>query len=290
MLNSDAEPSPSRRWLRATGAGIQPWVEASAPGALTILMNFQGEGMLTWKSGSRFLLRPGAMVWTRGEVEARRLAGRGRHECLSLHFPDSWIEKILSTTTTEIPPDLCPLVRPPFAAQGSVSRPLTPEDKVWADTAMAPHLCDEARRMLDGARLTEFFLRQLFERPQQTEAFCTRTKRFARERIERVKAAMLERLDEPPSLDQLAAMANCNPHYLSRTFSQVEGLTLSLWLRRARIERAAELIASGRCNVSEAALDVGYRSLSHFSHAFLEEKGVQPSKWVEHLTAARRAD
>lgn len=284
-MPSATEPVPSRRWLRASGAGTGLWTEASYPGALTVLMNFQGEGLLTWKSGSRLLLRPGAMVWTRGEVGGQRLTGRGLHECLSLHFPDDWIQKTLSTTRTEIPADLRPLVSPPFPDHGSASRPLTPEDKVWADTAMAPHLCDEARRLLDAARLTEFFLRQLFERPPQKEAFCTRTKRFARERIERVKAAMLERLDEPPSLDELASAVSCNPHYLSRTFTQEEGMTLSLWLRRARIERAAEHIASGRCNVSEAALEVGYRSLSHFSHAFLEEKGVQPSKWVEHLKA-----
>jgi AraC-like DNA-binding protein len=64
----------------------------------------------------------------------------------------------------------------------------------------------------------------------------------------------------------------------------VEGLTLSNWLRRARIEKAATLIATGRCNVSEAALEVGYQSFSHFSRAFAEEKGVPPSQWVRRLS------
>ncbi len=62
---------------------------------------------------------------------------------------------------------------------------------------------------------------------------------------------------------------------------------MSLWLRRQRIERAAALIASGRCNVSEAAVEVGYRSLSHFSRAFFEEKGVSPSKWLEARRSGR---
>ncbi|MBE7499485.1 MAG: helix-turn-helix domain-containing protein [Verrucomicrobiales bacterium] len=33
----------------------------------------------------------------------------------------------------------------------------------------------------------------------------------------------------------------------------------------------AELIRTGRCNVTEAALEVGYNSLSHFSAAFREQ-------------------
>ena len=43
-------------------------------------------------------------------------------------------------------------------------------------------------------------------------------------------------------------------------------------------------LPSGAANVSEAAVEVGYRSFSHFSRAFFEEKGVQPSRWVAHLS------
>jgi len=56
-------------------------------------------------------------------------------------------------------------------------------------------------------------------------------------------------------------------------------MTLSQYLRKRRIERAADLIVTGRCNVSEAAIEVGYRSMSHFSKAFQKEKGCLPSKF-----------
>ena len=102
-----------------------------------------------------------------------------------------------------------------------------------------------------------------------------------------MKEALLEHLDAPPGLDELAVIAGCAASHLSRTFTQVEGLTLSNWLRRARIEKAANLIATGRCNVSEAALEVGYQSFSHFSRAFAEEKGVPPSQWVRRLSESR---
>ena len=48
------------------------------------------------------------------------------------------------------------------------------------------------------------------------------------------------------------------------------GLTISRYLRNLRLERAAELLHSGRSNVTEAALVVGFSSLSHFSKAFAQ--------------------
>ncbi len=267
---------------------MQIWAQCLEAQALSVFMNFSGEAELAWRGGDRVLLHPNTITWLRGPLEglnARRLPGAARHECLSLYFPDGWITATLRDTHGDIPAELRPLLIAPFAPRATVTQPLTPEHKVWAQSFMAPHLCEQARQLLDRARLTEFFLRRIFERSPEREQPITRTERLARERIARVKAAVLPRLDEPPPLEELAAVAGCNPNYLSRTFTQVEGLTYSLWLRKARIEKAAALLAAGRCNVSEAAVEVGYRSFSHFSRAFFEEKGVLPSQWVEHLSS-----
>ncbi len=45
---------------------------------------------------------------------------------------------------------------------------------------------------------------------------------------------------------------------------------------RAVIERAAELLREGKHNVTEAAFEVGYSSLSHFTVAFREVFGCCP--------------
>ncbi|MEI8080957.1 MAG: helix-turn-helix transcriptional regulator, partial [Actinomycetes bacterium] len=70
----------------------------------------------------------------------------------------------------------------------------------------------------------------------------------------------------------------------SRTFSREMGLTIPQYLRQIRMERAAELLKSGKCNVTEAALEVGYNSLSHFSHAFCETMGCCPGLYPLGLT------
>ena len=83
-------------------------------------------------------------------------------------------------------------------------------------------------------------------------------------------------MQNPPSLDDLARMVNCSPFYLSRQFAQAGGMTMQQFLRQIRMERAAELLRTGKCNVTEAALEVGYNSLSHFSSAFHETFGCCP--------------
>ncbi|MBP7949717.1 MAG: helix-turn-helix transcriptional regulator [Verrucomicrobiales bacterium] len=287
MIADPSTPIPSRHWFQWPADRVRDWREAVAGNAVNVWLNFGGEAEVEWKSGERHLIQPGMMQWLRGNPAelrlARRLPSRGNHECLALQFPQPWIERTLQNTRTGLSEDLKDLLHAKISRVRAAVRTLAPEDRVWAQSFMAPHLCEPARQLLDKARLTEFFVRQLFDRPAEPKTYATRTRRLARERVDRVKAALCARLDDPPPLDALAVLAGCNQHYLSRTFTQVEGITLSLWLRRARIEKAAGLIASGTCNVSEAALEVGYRSFSHFSRAFFEEKGVQPSRWVLHL-------
>lgn len=230
-------------------------------------------------------LLPGSLVWARGTTRALRVTGRDRHECLTLVFPDAWLRSTLEGLAESLQPSLRALLTESTRAATIYGRPIQETDRHWAQASMAQHLCEEARKLLDAARLTDFFVNEVFASASEEDPsqLLTRTERVARERVERAKAEFLKHLDETPTLEAVAAVAGCSPHHLSRTFSQIEGIPLVLWLRRVRIEHAARLLASGQCNVSEAALEVGYRSLSHFSRAFAEEKGVSPSRWVAHL-------
>jgi AraC-like DNA-binding protein len=267
------------------------WAGATAANALVAHLNFRGEAELRWTDGSSTTLSSRTTCWLRASPAelkmARRLASRDRHECLTLVFPDAWLRLILKGVTSQVSEAFQPLIS--GTSRSLLRQPLTEEDEGWARGAMPPHLCSQARQLLDSARLTEFFIHSIFRNDTAPEAGAaiSRTLRVAQERVQRVKDLMLVQIDAPPSLDELAATVGCNPSYLSRTFTQIEGSTLSQWLRRVRIERAAALIATGKCNVSEAALEVGYQSFSHFSRAFAEEKGVPPSQWVRRLSSGK---
>ncbi len=114
----------------------------------------------------------------------------------------------------------------------------------------------------------------------ESDFFCTRQRKVASERAAKVDAYLRAHLDETLDLATLGGFVGCSPHYLCRTFSDTRGMTIRRRLRQLRIERAAELLRSGRYNVSEAAIEVGYNSLSHFSKAFQAEKGCLPSQFT----------
>lgn len=281
--------TPFRSWTTVSERVEADWLGATVENALVVHLNFRGDAELRWADGSSTLIAPRTTCWLRASpaeiLTARRIASRDRHECLTLVFPDAWLSLTLKGITSQVGEAFAPLVS--GTARTLLQQPLTEENEGWARGAMPPHLCSQARQLLDSARLTEFFIHSIFRKDTAADAggAISRTQRVAQERIQRVKDLLLAQIDEPPSLDELAATVGCNPSYLSRTFTQIEGTTLSQWLRRVRIEHAAALIATGKCNVSEAALEVGYQSFSHFSRAFAEEKGVPPSQWVRRLSS-----
>jgi len=90
------------------------------------------------------------------------------------------------------------------------------------------------------------------------------------------KELLARDLANPPMLEMIGQEVGCSPFYLSRIFSREVGLTIPQYLRNLRMERAAELLRTGRYNVTEAATEVGYSSLSHFSKAFCETIGCCP--------------
>jgi AraC-like DNA-binding protein len=112
-------------------------------------------------------------------------------------------------------------------------------------------------------------------------------KRVNRERAQKVAAILKEDLAEPPSLEEIGRRVGCSHYHLSRIFSQEMGKPLTAYLRELRLERAAELLRTGECNVTEAALEVGYNSLSHFTVAFRETFGCCPGLYP---LATRRPD
>lgn len=266
--------------------GGRGWLHALQPGAVVALLLLAGPVRLAWgQPGAETLARqagPNSLIWLNTAAvppAAVELPPALRHEALLLRFPRAWVREHLSSLRAELSPEFEDLFLGP-GQQRLLVRPLEAEDRAWSRAFMAPTLCAAARQLLEGSRMSEFFFRKVLTETRETELFCTRTRRLALERVEKVRQALLANLEEPPSLAELARLCGCNPQYLSRTFSEAAGTTISLYLRRLRIERAASLLSSGRMNASEAALEVGYRSLSHFSQAFRQEKGSSPSAWL----------
>jgi AraC-like DNA-binding protein len=65
--------------------------------------------------------------------------------------------------------------------------------------------------------------------------------------------------------------------YLSKLFSEVEGITIEQYYIRQRIEKAKELIRYDELSLSEIADRLGYSSVAHLSNQFKKVTGLSPS-------------
>ena len=102
-------------------------------------------------------------------------------------------------------------------------------------------------------------------------------------------ALLRNHLVEPLSLEDIGREVGCSPFHLSRTFSREAGMSIPQYLRKLRMERAAELLQSGRYNVTEAAMEVGYSSLSHFSQCFCQTMGCCPGLYPSKRASLKAA-
>jgi AraC-like DNA-binding protein len=159
------------------------------------------------------------------------------------------------------------------AAVGAMS----PGQQVTFQALRQPPVPVAAQKLWYQAKTLELLSQVLFQSAPQEEFFCQRQKRVARERVERATALLRMHLAEPPDIEALGALVGCSSFYLSRIFSKEMGMTIPQYVRQVRIERAAELLLGGRHNVTEAAMEVGYSSLSHFSKAFCTTIGCCPA-------------
>jgi transcriptional regulator GlxA family with amidase domain len=88
----------------------------------------------------------------------------------------------------------------------------------------------------------------------------------------------------PNKVEDVARRVATSPRQLQRVFAEVDGRGFRSYLRRIRMCRAAELLATTDLPVKEIAQRVGYRDASQFSKAFKRTRGVTPSE----ARAARR--
>ncbi|PZA13776.1 AraC family transcriptional regulator [Rhodopseudomonas palustris] len=81
------------------------------------------------------------------------------------------------------------------------------------------------------------------------------------------------------TIAKLARHVGLNERKLKEGFRHVVGNSVHAYLREVRLEAAARLLLDGE-SVTQAALSVGFESLSHFSKIFAAAKGVSPSRYV----------
>jgi AraC family transcriptional regulator len=89
-----------------------------------------------------------------------------------------------------------------------------------------------------------------------------------------------EHLDRNIGLSCLAAVVGLGPRQFSARFRAAFGTTPHRFVTELRVREGARLLASGRHEIAEIALRVGFCSQSHFTTAFRRAYGQTPRRYA----------
>jgi len=254
------------------------WGKSFHPQGLEVCLNLSGAGHIATRKDELDVRPESAVLYLSGEtpLTAWREAGQ-RHQFLTAEFSVDFLRRNLPRGLGQVRPFVQRVLdAKKLATAVDLSRPLTPRLRLLVSALRSPPVSGAARTMWFTAKVYEVAAELFFDHTAEETLFCTRQTHVAQERVEKAAALVRANLAEPLTLEELGQRVGCSPFYLSRTFTEQMGMTISQFLRQVRLERAADLLRSGKFNVTQAALEVGYSSVGHFSTAFHETFGCCP--------------
>lgn len=101
--------------------------------------------------------------------------------------------------------------------------------------------------------------------------------------IEGIKTAVIDIIhhtSEPIAIkysDYLSTKLQHDYSYLSKLFSEVEGITIEQYIINQKIERVKELLIYDELSLSEVSYQMGYSSVAHLSAQFKKVTGMTPT-------------
>ncbi len=219
------------------------WGRTFHPRSLEFCLNLEGHGQVGVGKTDYAPGNSGYYAIGNEPLPASRRAN-DHHQFATLEFSRAHLQKQFVQNEADLEPQIRRVI---FGDKDETivapTRPMSIQQRAVVSSLAEPPVSKAAQIIWYQSKALELMAHFLFE-PKDPEFFCMRQKRVARERVERAKELLSRNLANPLTLEVLGQEVGCSPFYLSRS--------------------------------TEAATEVGYSSLSHFSKAFCETIGCCP--------------
>jgi len=111
-----------------------------------------------------------------------------------------------------------------------------------------------------------------------------------RRRFERAASLLSGRLDDPPSLAELASAAAVSPFHFHRIWRALTRETVGQTILRLRMEASQELLRVKDASVTETATAIGFGTPQSFARAFRRHTGLTPSEHRNSQSSVAKKD
>lgn len=141
------------------------------------------------------------------------------------------------------------------------------------------HLSGGLKLLFLQAKCVELLILQAeaFERSRPGKT--TLTSAHDKDCITYAREYLLQHITDPPTLQELAAIAGTNTFKLKNGFKELFNNTVFGYLNEMRLDQARTLLQEG-IPIKEVADRTGYSSVQHFSTAFRKKFNIPPGKFI----------
>lgn len=99
--------------------------------------------------------------------------------------------------------------------------------------------------------------------------------------VQRMQDYINSHLADNITMADLANASLFSPWYSYRIFKTCTGLTPSVYIRRLRLSRSAEMLKRGNIKISDIAFYMGFGSVDGYQRAFVREFGCNPKEYAK---------
>jgi AraC-like DNA-binding protein len=127
--------------------------------------------------------------------------------------------------------------------------------------------------------LTELFEASLEDSWKNDDRSHLRPRPAADFRVRKSLRLLDEGLSQGKGLDAVARDAGLSRPHFFKLFRENTGVTPGLYVNTMRIERALDRLVASRASVTDIGCELGFSSLSHFTHFFSAHVGIAPTMY-----------
>lgn len=103
--------------------------------------------------------------------------------------------------------------------------------------------------------------------------------------LRRVRELLHDQVGDSFTLSQVANDVGVNASHIARTFRKRYGCTVGDYVRRLRIERASNELATSKDSIAAIGARAGFFDQSHFARVFRRQMGMTPVEYRRHMAA-----
>lgn len=142
------------------------------------------------------------------------------------------------------------------------------------------HLSTSSNSIYYQGKILELLALYFSQRKADTETCPFLNDQETVRKIKNAKDYVLQHMEAPPTLKELARLMGLNEYQLKAGFKEIYGNTVFGFLLDHKLDSARVLLDSMKFQVAEVAYKIGYTNPSHFIAAFKKKFGVTPKKYL----------